>query len=256
LGASATACFQAFVDFLVEHGDIRVTWNPVHTWPPLKWIVDRAVVRPGKGRHIEVVTDIGGAGHAEFSEKPSLILHDACHSWHDNGADFTLFSFYPTKLVGGAEGGAMICKTPEIARAIQVLLHSGMAGIGKKPDFTEADPTGRKANMTDVQAALNIEALERLDERKQAVRETWLALRELYLEHGGPLLRLKPQPIQPYLFQVWANDVPQALEAAADEGIGAQWNFPKNPYVTLPCWPGMQEMELERVARLAVRLSR
>lgn len=106
------------------------------------------------------------------------VIEDAAHALPSlcNGSmvgtigDFTCFSFYATKTLTTGEGGMVTCKNEAAAERIrQLRLH----GINKEAwnryskggrwvyDVTE---TGFKYNMTDVQAALGLVQLAKLDE--------------------------------------------------------------------------------------------
>lgn len=237
LGASATACFQALRDHLDE------SWFQFDgpTWPLLVQIAhEQGKIRGFACQRVDVVTDIGGTMRLPGPKWPtSWAVHDACHGWTYQHADYTLLSFYPTKLCGAAEGGALIFNGPEAgveAEEVQLLLNSGIPGAGSAPDYSRADPRGRKANMTDVQAALALEALEDLPRRKEAARSDWEIAESYFSEFCGDQVTVKPQPIQPYLFQVKCSDVPRAIGLLRAAGVGAAWNFPPSQWLTVPMW--------------------
>jgi len=99
--------------------------------------------------------------------------------------------------------------------------------------------------MTDVQAALNREALEHFESYKGAIAESWGMLGgEAYVR--GVLV--KEQEI-PYLFQIGCN--PCKLETVQkifeEAGIASAWNFPCLPWLTLPCYPGMTRGEAQTI---------
>ncbi len=105
------------------------------------------------------------------------LIEDACHSlgasYHGekvgNFADMTVFSFHPVKPITTGEGGALVTNNPELAQKAR-MLHSH--GIDKDavsrygPDANWAYDMkllGRNYRMTDIQAALGVSQLKKLD---------------------------------------------------------------------------------------------
>ncbi|WP_027720767.1 DegT/DnrJ/EryC1/StrS family aminotransferase [Maridesulfovibrio zosterae] len=77
-----------------------------------------------------------------------------------NISDLTCFSFHPRKLLTCGEGGAITTNNTEYAQRIEVLLNHGAQVIDGKFDFIEA---GYNFRMTEMQAAMGISQLKRLD---------------------------------------------------------------------------------------------
>jgi DegT/DnrJ/EryC1/StrS aminotransferase family protein len=249
LAASATAGFQAVVDLVRDRrrcwGDISVRLTPA-TWAGMTnaahypW-QDGPLGAPD----IYVRTDIGGARPSEYDaslHRPPcrVYVHDSCHSWLPHlDADFGLVSFYPTKLVPGAEGGAVICKNPLDAEPLQRLLYCGLVpGSGSR----EPKGWGRKANMTDVTAALNLEALELAPKYIEQIEEAWCTLSgaAYFL---GIAHRVRQQAIRPYLFQL-AHDF-----ATTPPPKHCPWarNFAPANLITLPCFPGLTKGQAQDI---------
>jgi dTDP-4-amino-4,6-dideoxygalactose transaminase len=205
---------------------------------------------------VVVLTDIGGRRGIDPlpSIQGKVYVHDACHSWMpDPAAAFGLVSFYPTKLVPGAEGGAVICREEADAEELASWLYCGLvpgsAGQGHQP--TRA---GRKANMTDVTAALNREALELAPAHIRATGEAWLQLADAAFRRDIPY---RYQNERPYLFQVEVptQDDVQPLRAGLEAmGVPSAWNFRPSPLVTIPCLPGTTRSQakdlMDKVRRL------
>jgi len=106
------------------------------------------------------------------------IVEDAAHaieSWageHKVGGigDFTAFSFYATKNLTTAEGGMLTTNSDELAERARILSLHGISRDAWKryahdgPLHWETVAPGYKYNMYDVQAALGLSQLERLEE--------------------------------------------------------------------------------------------
>jgi dTDP-4-amino-4,6-dideoxygalactose transaminase len=102
--------------------------------------------------------------------------------------DFTAFSFYATKNVTTAEGGMLTGDPERIERARRLSLHGMSRDAWKRYSnggswFYEVVEPGFKYNMTDIQAALGLVQLNRLDEmqarRAEIVAMYNAAFREL-----------------------------------------------------------------------------
>lgn len=82
----------------------------------------------------------------------------------------TAFSFYPTKNMTTCEGGALTLDDPEMTEKVKSLsLHGISKDAWKRYDcqgswFYEVADLGYKYNFTDLQAALGLQQLKRLDE--------------------------------------------------------------------------------------------
>jgi len=86
-------------------------------------------------------------------------------------SDITVFSFHPVKIVTSAEGGMALTNDPDLAARMQLLRSHG---ITRDPSFMTQDPDGPwyyqqvslgwNYRMTDMQAALGVSQLSRLDE--------------------------------------------------------------------------------------------
>lgn len=110
-------------------------------------------------------------------EHDLLLIEDACHALGAsyNGrkigtfADMTIFSFHPVKPITTGEGGAVITEDPEFATRLKLLRSHGidrnvgdMFGEGSQWAYDMTD-LGRNYRMTDIQAALGVSQLEKID---------------------------------------------------------------------------------------------
>lgn len=132
-----------------------------------------------------------------------VVLEDAAHAlgaqWNGRQigsfGNLTAYSFYPTKNVTTIEGGALATANRDIAtRVEQLALHGLSAGAWQR--FSDAGyrhyvatELGYKFNMTDIQAALGLHQLPRLDE--------WIDVRRTQAQRYDEMLADLPLQIAP-----------------------------------------------------------
>lgn len=115
--------------------------------------------------------------------------------------ELAVFSFHPNKNVTTGEGGIIICRDAERARRLRILRFHGVSkdtreGLraGGAPRRYEVEEPGWKYNMLDLQAALGLKQLEKLDAFNAA--RTALAMR--YDELLADVPEVKPLERVPY----------------------------------------------------------
>lgn len=106
------------------------------------------------------------------------IVEDACHaigSYYKNSktgrceySDAAVFSFHPVKHITTAEGGAVLTNDEEIYKKCLLFRSHGMEKVNFKhmpdsPTYHEMQFLGYNYRMTDIQAALGISQLKKLD---------------------------------------------------------------------------------------------
>ena len=154
-----------------------------------------------------------------FRDRHGLtVIEDAAHAigaeWRGRriGAfgNVTVFSFYVTKNISTAEGGALITDDEQLAETVERLaLHGLSSGAWERFSDTgfkhyDVERPGYKYNMTDLQAALGLHQLPRLDAWIDRRAQLWERYDELLT--GLPLAL--PSPPEPdtcharHLYQV------------------------------------------------------
>jgi dTDP-4-amino-4,6-dideoxygalactose transaminase len=118
-----------------------------------------------------------------------LVIEDAAHAlgaeWRGKQigsfGNLTAYSFYVTKNITTIEGGALAIEDPALAARVEQLALHGLS-VGAWQRFSdagfkhyEASEVGFKFNMTDIQAALGIHQLPRLDQMIERRAEHWIA---------------------------------------------------------------------------------
>ncbi len=132
-----------------------------------------------------------------------LVIEDAAHAveatWRDQKigaiADFTAFSFYVTKNLTTAEGGMLTTENDEWADKLKILrLHGISKDAWKRYSSSGFVPyetlmPGYKFNMTDMQAAMGIHQLARVEDN--------LKIRERHFARYSDAFSELPQLITP-----------------------------------------------------------
>ena len=179
---------------------------------------------------------------AELRDRHGVaVVEDAAHAigaeWHGrkigSHGNLAAFSFYVTKNITTIEGGALATDDAEIAAEVERLALHGLS-LGAWERFSDSGfrhyevvRPGYKYNMTDVQAAVGLHQLGRLDDWIERRAELWDRYDELLA--GLPLQT--PPPPEPdtrharHLYQVLLE--PDArltrdrlLDALTDRNIG------------------------------------
>jgi perosamine synthetase len=99
--------------------------------------------------------------------------------------DVAMFSFFGNKIVTTGEGGMVVTRDPDLAKRIRIL-----RGQGMDPDRRYWFPeVGFNYRMTNIEAAIGLAQMERVDEHIKARREV-SRLYDQYLKPYGEYLRL------------------------------------------------------------------
>jgi dTDP-4-amino-4,6-dideoxygalactose transaminase len=239
-----------------------------------------------------------------LAEHGLVVVEDAAHALGARAGGLAIgargtacFSFYPNKNITTGEGGMVTTGDPELAERLHVLRLHGLSRDAwerfrsRRVVFSDAVALGFKYNLTDMQAALGLVQLERLDEfltARRALAETYD--REL---EGIAGLRIVPRPWSDelrhahhlYIVEVdsagFGLDRDRLLEALRAENIGAGVHYRAvhlHPYyaehlrvapdalpvasslserlISLPLSPAMCEDDVVRVARAVRRIGR
>ncbi len=144
------------------------------------------------------------------------------------------FSFYATKNLTSAEGGALATHDPAVARFARSQRLHGLSNeawdryrVGGRADYDLLEP-GLKANLPDLLAALACSQLDRFDEmqaRRRAVVERYRA--RLEGVGGVTLLRQDPRSADHLMMVLLdeALDREEVIGAMAAAGIGTSIHF-------------------------------
>ena len=265
---------------------------------PETWNLDTRAAAEAAGEATRAVVAVSYAGlPVDLSPLSGLtVIEDGCHAIGGHrdgsmvggpgGADMTAFSFHPVKTITTGEGGAVTTEDGELARRLRLFRTHGITreGISPGPDdgawYYEMQALGFNYRITDVQCALGLSQLERLDGWVRRRNEIASAYRDLLADED----RIELPPPAPegslhgyHLFPIRVRAGAQARRAAFEAlraaGIGVQVHYipvyrlahyrdtlgyPQDscPHaealysglISLPMFPGMTEADLERVA--------
>jgi len=218
-------------------------------------------------------------------------------------ADMTIFSFHPVKTITTGEGGAVLTNDPELAKRLRMLRSHGME---RDPAaFTHNDPTedgrpkpwlheqqmlGFNYRLTDIQAALGLSQLARLDrflQRRRAIvsryDEAFSRLPGLALPQSAPDQRARSAHhlyIVEFDFDLQRTTRTAVMGRLAQEGIGSQVHYMPvyhHPFharrhridraafphaeryyggcLSLPLHPGLADEDVERVVAAVTRIA-
>jgi len=165
---------------------------------------------------------IEDAAHALGALTPDGPVGNCAHS------DMTCFSFHPVKPITTGEGGMVTTNDPDLAEALRRFRSHG---IVRRPEmgawYYEIDELGYNDRMTDIQAALGVSQLRRIE--RFMTRRNEIADR--YRERLS-MLPIKLPPGAPtgfrhgyHLFVVQVENRRTVFDGLRDAGVGVQVHY-------------------------------
>lgn len=149
-------------------------------------------------------------------------------------SDVAVFSFHPVKIITTAEGGACLTDNEELAAKIR-LLHAH--GITHDPDqmenpdmpgfYYEQQMLGYNYRMSEMQAALGISQMNRLDSFLQKRRELARSYIDI-LDHNLVKLPVADVPgfeSSWHLYQIQVEHRNEIYQTLRDKGVGVQIHY-------------------------------
>jgi len=193
------------------------------------------------------------------------IIEDACHAvggkYKDEAvgccrySDITVFSFHPVKIITTAEGGMALTNNDTLAERMELLRSHG---ITRNPDRMTHEPDGPwyyqqidlgyNYRMTDLQAALGISQLTRLEEYVK--RRNDLAQRYNHLLESLPVTipwqhSDSYSPFHLYVIRLNMNKIKKShreiFESMRQQGIGVNLH-----YIPIHTQPWYQKMGFKK----------
>lgn len=290
--------FCATVNAIVNAGGVPVLADV----DPVTMNIDPASIEAAITPRTKALLIVHFAGRAcdmnailAIVEKHSLLLIEDCAhaietTYHGRPAGtmggFGCFSFYATKNITTGEGGMVITRREDDRERIQRLALHGMTADAWKRFGDEGykhyfvSDRGFKCNMMDLQAAIGIHQLRR-------VEDNWtkrLAVWEQYQERLAELPVERPAEFEAdtrhglHLYTVLVKDRDAVLDSMTKDGIGLGVHYssiPEHPFyrerygwrpedypaatsigrrtLSLPMGPGLREQDIDRVVNSLAR---
>jgi UDP-4-amino-4,6-dideoxy-N-acetyl-beta-L-altrosamine transaminase len=183
-----------------------------------------AIMRIAQKHNLYVIEDAAHAIGAEYQRKKVGTI-----------GDVTCFSFYATKNMTTGEGGAITTNDNKMADRFRLLrLHGISKDAWKRYSaaghwYYEIEECGWKYNMADIQAALGIHQLKKLDRfietRRKFVKiynEEFGKLEGIITPHEKPDVK-HVYHLYPILLDAFSRD--EFIEMMAEKGIGCSVHF-------------------------------
>ena len=171
---------------------------------------------------------------AVADEHNLTVIWDACHafggSWQGEsiGAqrDMAVFSFHPVKNITTGEGGMVVTDDDELAARLRRLRSFDMeydpAGHKNEPWYQVTEGLGYNYNVTDMQAALGLAQLDRLDAFKRRRDEISAQYDEAFASVEG--IRTPPEPVDSDpMCHLYAIEVREAFGCDREEFVNAMY---------------------------------
>ena len=196
--------------------------------------------RPCDMRRIRAVTAAYGIALIEDASHAIGARYDAGPIGDCRYSDICIFSFHPVKVMTTGEGGAALCNNAELAEKMRLLSSHGitrdeglMTEVSHGPWYYQQLELGYNYRMTDIQAALGISQLARLEEciaARRAIVERYItALQDAPLQlppadnaslcsaHHLFIVRLKSP--------AHSKNQRQVFDALRDAGVGVNVHY-------------------------------
>ena len=184
--------------------------------------------------------------HHAAKERGLLVIEDACHAHgarYESGervgsctyADMTAFSFHPLKHITTGEGGMVTTNSPELyERLITLRTHGITKNNLQSPDmfgdyYYEMKMLGYNYRMNDIQAALGISQLRKLDmflEKRKSIADYYNSV----LKDLDDCIILPPDnhgdhAWHIYVIQLKDEGRDSVFKALRENGIGVQVHY-------------------------------
>lgn len=214
--------------------------------------LDAAAASAELTERTKVVAAVDYAGHpvdadalmAVTRDAGVLLLEDAAHSIGSTYkgrpvgslADLTTFSFFPTKNMTTAEGGAVLSPDAELVRRAHQFHFIGLERDRSRMRYPDEGPWhqevhewGLNYRLPDVLAALGLSQLARLEAFKERRDEVFTRYREGLAGVDGVRLPIRRDDVDPiwhlYPLRVLGGRRREVFEGLREAGIGVQVNY-------------------------------
>ena len=210
-----------------------------------------------------------------------------------NYSDISVFSFHPVKIITTGEGGAATTNDPQLADAMTLLRSHGITKDVSRFELDNPAPwsyeqqnLGYNYRLTDLQAALGLSQLRRIDEIVEERNRLFSRYLSLLDSLPVSLLRIPPQCHSSMHLAVMLLETDNTLfhrhvfDGLREAGIGVQLHYTPvhlQPYyrrlgfcegdfpnseayarraISLPLFPGLSDVDQDRVVAVLTELLR
>lgn len=194
---------------------------PVHLYGQM---VDmKKILEIAKKHNLKVIEDSAHALEAKRDGiKPGQKSFGSC------------FSFYATKSITSAEGGAFTTNNEQVARLVKKLRSHGITSELAQRERTglktyDVDVLGWKYNMDNVQAAILIHQVKKIEKQWKAREKIAQTYRSAFSKMGIDMPReYKDSKHGRHIFPIWVDPKKRdaILEYLNKNGVGAVINYP------------------------------
>ncbi len=184
-----------------------------------------ALIRTKLSSNVKAIMPVDILGLPFYTERTKglPIILDSCESLGNHpDRPFTaqVFGFYPNKIVGMGEGGAIATNDKSLADYCRAYRNQGRA---PGDTWLDSSQEGFNYRMTDLQAAIGIIQLNHIDEiiykRKQVVKR--------YYENRIRLSqRIDTEKYNPFIFVIEVENRIKVMEYLKNKGIDTRAYFP------------------------------
>ena len=173
-----------------------------------------------------------------WSFRPKVVIEDAAHALGAHTpdgpvgncahSDMTCFSFHPVKPITSGEGGMVTTSNADLAERLRRFRSHGIVRKLEKGEwYYEVEDDGYHYRMTDIQAALGLSQMKRLDEFISRRNEIAASYRNLLGELPVGLPPTAPKDVVHgyHLFAVLVNDRKRIFAELRKSGVGVQVHY-------------------------------
>ncbi|MFD2614857.1 DegT/DnrJ/EryC1/StrS family aminotransferase [Paenibacillus gansuensis] len=230
---------------------------------------------------LKIIEDAAHAVYSQYKNRPVGSI-----------GDITCFSFYTTKNLATGEGGMVTASDEEVAERIRVMsLHGMNKNAWKRYSekgswYYEVNFAGYKYNMTDIQAAIGLVQLRKLDQM-QALRQTYASIYQKAFASCDALITPYDSKEHRHAWHLYVIRLQDHVNISRNEfivklteaGIGTSVHFipvTSHPYyqqlgyrtelypaakeayeraISLPLYPGMTEEQVHYVAEQVISIA-
>ncbi|RYA23167.1 UDP-4-amino-4,6-dideoxy-N-acetyl-beta-L-altrosamine transaminase [Malaciobacter halophilus] len=236
------------------------------------------IIQIAKKHNIKIIED---AAHALPSKYKGQLVGQI--------GDITCFSFYATKTLSTGEGGMAVTKNPDFAKSMRINRLHGISRdawdryTSKGSWFYEVVDNGYKYNTTDLNSALGIVQLKKLEWMKEQREKIANRYNEAFekIDHVVTPFIKEDRETSWHLYVIKVSNRNEFIENLKKEGVNASVHFipvHKQPYyknkynyqdsdypvankvyeesVSLPIYPDLSEDDLEYIIEKVIKYAK